>query len=338
MSMKRSIMLSLMLLCSIGLISGCGTNEKPAAAVEQYPNKPITIIVPFSPGGGHDMMSRAMEKLAQKHLGQTFVIKNVPGASGTIGWNELTTSEPDGYTLGTVATSAMLQPLYKTTQYHYPSALEPLVQVMDMSVIVVVRAEQPWNDMKDLINYAKEHPGEIKFGHSGLGTGSHIAGEMINMKAGVNMPQVPFKGDSESLASLLGGHIQAIIAPPPIVKEYVKSGRLKVLGIASTKRINDPILSNVPTLQEQGIDVVFSFWYGLAVHKGMPKEIKAKLLAGLEKIVNDPEYVDNMKKMGMDVEYLGQQEFEEKWLSDYTRLGKIVKESGIAEKIAAQKN
>nr|WP_092069746.1 tripartite tricarboxylate transporter substrate binding protein [Dendrosporobacter quercicolus]NSL46602.1 tripartite tricarboxylate transporter substrate binding protein [Dendrosporobacter quercicolus DSM 1736] len=318
-------------------LAGCGTKETPATVAEKYPDRPITLIVPFAAGGTTDMVARAMERVAYKHLGQNLMIKNVTGAGGSLGWNELVESNDDGYTLGIVVTSVLLQSLYEQSRYHYTSALDPLVQIMDVPPVVVVRADKSWKDMTELIKHAKEHPSDIKLGHQGLGTGNHVAGERINRKVGINVPQVPFKGDSEVVAALLGDHVQYIIVPPPVIKEYVKSGMVKVLGTTAMKRMTDPVFSNAPTLQEQGIDVVFSSWYGIAVHKGLPPEIKAKLLAGLEKTVNDPEYIENMKKLGMEVDYLGHEEFFKKWLVDARQLKEVVKESGITEKIAAQK-
>nr|WP_092074995.1 tripartite tricarboxylate transporter substrate binding protein [Dendrosporobacter quercicolus]NSL49547.1 tripartite tricarboxylate transporter substrate binding protein [Dendrosporobacter quercicolus DSM 1736] len=335
--MRKSIALSLMLLCSMGLVAGCGTKEAPATVAEKYPDKPITLIVPFAPGGASDMVARALGKVAYKHMGQNVIVKNVLGAGGILGWNELVESKDDGYTLGVVDNSALLPTLYETSGYYYPSALDPLVQVIELPDIAVVRSDSPWNSLSELVDYAKQHPHTVKFGHSGLGTGNHLVGEMIAQDAGIALDQVPFKGTSESLAALLGGHIQLMFAIAPRMQEHVKSGTVKVIGVAATKRINDPLYSNVPTFQEQGIDVVFTYWMGIGAHKGMPKEIKAKLLVELEKTVNDPEYIENMKKLGMEVNYLGHEEFFQKWLKESRRLTKVVKDSGIAEKIAEQK-
>ena len=338
MRMKKSIALSLMLLCSIGLIGGCGTKEKPVTAAEKYPDKPIALIVPFAAGGSNDIVARAMEKVSYKHLGQNIIVKNVPGAGGVLGWNELVESDDDGYTLGAVTTSILLQPLYGTTGYYYPSAIDPLVQILELPAVVVVRSDSAWNNINDLIANAKQHPGNIKFGHGGLGAATHVVGEMIAQTAGVKIAQVPFKGEAESIAALLGGHIQFVIASPISISEHVKGGKLKILGIADMKRSNGSLLSGIPTLQEQGVDVVFTFWFGIGVHKGIPKEAKAKLLTALDKTINDPEYIEHMKKLGMEVNYLGHEKFLDKWLNESERLKKIVKETGIAEKIAAQKN
>ena len=338
MRMRKSIALSLMLLCSMGLVGGCGTKDKPATATEKYPDKPITLIVPASAGGTNDMMARSMEKLSEKYLGQPFIVKNVPGGSGTIGWNEVIVSKDDGYTLSTVTTTALLQPLYGEVQYHYPSALDPLVQVISTPIVAVTRSDMAWNNMRELVDYIKHHSGEVKFGHPGLGSGSHVVGEMIGVKSDINLPQVPFRGDSETLAALLGGHVQLIFVAPSSVKEHVKAGKVKMLGVATDKRMSEPEFSDVRTFQEQGIDVVFGFWFGIASHKGIPSDVKSKLLKGLEKIINDPEYSQTMRAMGVSIDYLGHEEFSDKWLNESERLRKIVKETGIAEKIASQKN
>nr|NSL48270.1 tripartite tricarboxylate transporter substrate binding protein [Dendrosporobacter quercicolus DSM 1736] len=321
----------------MGLVAGCGTKETPATAAEQYPDKAITLIVPYAAGGSSDMLARAIGKVAYKHLGQNIVIKNVPGAGGILGWNELVKSGEDGYALGTVDTGALLQPLYGTTPYHYPSALDPLVQIMEQPFVAVVRSDSPWNSLSELVDYAKQHPHAVKFGHSGLGNTNHVVGEMLAQNAEITLDQVPFKGVSESLAAVLGGHVELMFSAVPAIQEHVKSGTVKVIGIAATKRMSDPLYSNVPTFQEQGVDVVFGFFLGIAAHKGMPKEVKAKLLDALEKTVNDPEYIETMRKLGMEVNYLGHEEFFQKWLKETRRLAKVVKESGIVEKIAEQK-
>lgn len=335
--MMRVGVLSLIILFVLGIFTaGCITQTKTVVA--QYPTKPINLIVPFAAGGSVDMMARTIEKVALKHLGQPLIVTNIPGGAATIGWNELAGSKPDGYTIGVIGLSSLLQPLYGETRYHYPTALEPFVQVMSIPAIAVVRTDQPWSNMQDLLNYARLHPGEIKYGHPGLGTGNHVAGEMVTMNSGVSLTQVPFKGEAEALTALLGGHIQLMFTTPPSIKEHVKSGKVKVIGVAREQRLTDIVFKEAPTFKEQGLDVILSFWYGFGAPKGLSENEKAKLIAGLQAMVNDPEFKQNMEKSGMPIEYLGPQDFTEKWAAESTRLTKIVKETGIAERIAGQKN
>ncbi len=321
------------------MIAGCGNrNDKPVNTTENYPAKPITIIVPYAAGGSTDMMARAMEKAAVKHLGQSLVVLNIPGGAATIGWNELAGAKPDGYTIGVVANAVILQPLFGPTRYHYPTALDPLVQGISLPIVIASSTDQPWQNINDVINYAKQHPGEIKYAHSGLGTSLHVVAEMFAKEADINITQVPFRGESESAAALLGGHVQLMVTTPSAIKEQVKSGKIKVLAISAEQRLTDPDFKNVPTFKEEGLNVVFAMWYGVAAPKGLPENIKTRLAEGFKEIYNDPELKKNMQDLGMTVEYLGPQEFSEKWSNETVRLTKIVKETGIAERIASQKN
>jgi tripartite-type tricarboxylate transporter receptor subunit TctC len=304
----------------------------------QYPAKPITVIVPFAAGGTTDTIARVLEKSAQQHLGQPFVVVNKPGGAATIGMNELAGANPDGYTIGIVPVSVMLQPLYGPTRYHYPTALEPLAKVASAPAMISTLANQPWQNLSELVDYAKKHPGEIKFGHAGLGASPHITGEAFAREAGIDIVQVPFKGDSESLAALLGGHIQLIVTTPSSIKEHIRNGTIRVLGVAEEKRLTLSGFEDVPTLKEQGINVAFSFWNGIGAPKGLPPMEKAKLAAGFKEMINDPGFKKDMADIGMSVEYLGPDEFSEEWITDNAELTKIVNETGIANLIAAQKN
>lgn len=327
------------LTCLVPVLSlgGCSNPQSQSATAEQYPKKPINLIVPFAAGGGLDITARAMEKYSVKYLGQSIVVSNIPGGGGTLGWNELAGSKPDGYTIGTVTLGSILQPLYGPTRFHYPSAIEPLIQISDMPIVAIVRVDQPWNDINDLVKYVRSHPGEIKYGHPGLGSPINIVGEMFSKEAQVDIPQVPFQGDSESIAALLGGHVQLAFVNPVTIKEYVKSGKLKVLAVSKEQRLTDPQFANVPTFKEQGYNVVFSFWSGIGAPKGLPPEVRGKLIAGLQGIAQDPEFIQTMNDLGFTVEYLGSENFREKWITENERMEKVVVDTGLANRIKAQK-
>lgn len=333
---KRLVSLLLICFCVTAVLSGCSTQQSLQTTTEKYPTKPITIIVPFAAGGSLDVAARSMEKKSIQFLGQPFTVTNMPGGGATIGWNELVRSRPDGYTLGITSTAAILQPLYGQTKYHYPTALEPLAQIATIPVLIAVSTDRPWQSIDDIVQYAKQHPGEIKFGHPGLGTAFHVVGETFAKEANIDITQVPFQGDTEELAALMGGHVQLIIASPAI-KELVRSGKVRVLAVAGEHRLSDPVFEDVPTLKEQGINVVFSHWIGIAAPRDIPADIKAKLADGLKKIIEDPEVKESIENMGMTVEYLSPEDSVNKWVADSERLSKIVKETGIVERIAAQK-
>jgi tripartite-type tricarboxylate transporter receptor subunit TctC len=159
---KSVFVLTAIFISAVILTGGCSRGEKQSIAPNKYPTKPITIIVPFAAGGSMDMLARSLEKTAPKYLGQPLVVANVAGGAGTIGMNELAGSKPDGYTIGTVSMGVILQPLYGQTRYHYPTSLEPLVNVASSSVVVAVLADKPWKDLKDLASYAKSIPVKLR--------------------------------------------------------------------------------------------------------------------------------------------------------------------------------
>jgi tripartite-type tricarboxylate transporter receptor subunit TctC len=336
---KRSLIFLVTCLSVLSIIlGGCTSMEnKTVTTTNKYPEKPITLIVPFGVGAGMDLVARLLEKSAPTHLGQPLIIINKPGGTGTICWNEVAGATPDGYTLGMTGVEVILQPLYGITKYHYPSALEPIAQITELSLVMAVQSDQPWKSAADLIEYAKQHPGEIKFGHAGIGGINHIAGETFANAANIQLEQVPFQGGAEAITNLLGGHIQAVFLSPATVTEHLKSGKVRALAIGGNQRLIDPVFATVPTFKEQGLDVVCNGWNGIAAPKGLPDEVKTKLSEGLKKIINDPEFKKNIENLGLQVIYLGPKESEEKWLTDSQRLTQTVQETGIIDKIKAQK-
>lgn len=314
---------------------GCASmQEKPVNAVQDFPIRPITLIVPSTAGGGPDMLGRAIARLSGKHLGQNMVVLDKAGGGNTTGYNELAGSQPDGYTLGIVTPSLIMQPLYGQTQYDYPTALEPIASITSNPWTLIVRADAPWQNLQELIEDAKQHPGKIKFGHAGLGTVTNVVGEMFIQATGVQIEQVPFQGPAEAITAVLGGHVQMYFGGPAEVTEQVRSGNVRVLAIAASKRLNQPDFMDVPTFKEQGVEVVYQNWLGIAVPKGLPPQVKSKLAAGIKAIVEDPEFKQNL---GMNIQYFGPEEAAKLWQDDKERLSKLVKETGLAERIAAQK-
>jgi tripartite-type tricarboxylate transporter receptor subunit TctC len=308
-----------------------------AAVEKSYPNKPITVIVPFSIGGGTDLIARELEKHALKYFGQPLVIINRPGGGGTIGWNELADSTPDGYVIGITGIEILLHPLYSQTKYHYPSALEPIGQISSTPIVLAVLDDQPWKTLSELLTYAKDHPGVLKFAHGGLGSNPHIVGEMLGKAANVNIKQVPFRGAADGTAALLGNHVHFIITNPAVLKEHIKSSNIRVLAVSSSQRLSDPLLRSIPTFREQGFDIVSTPWFGIGAPKNLPPDIKDKLETGFKKIINDPEFKKDLETIGFPVDYLDSQEFSQKWQSENQKLSKEVQETSIVELIQSQK-
>ena len=325
MAKKSFLFLTATALITSLILGGCG--PRPTLPVEKepdFPTKPITVIVPFSAGGGSDLQVRALEKLAPKYLKQNFIVQNKTGGGGSIGYNELVTSPADGYTLGISGTTLILQPLYGSTTYHYPTALEPIVQFSTAPSVLAIKSDQPWQTLDDLVNYCKQHPGEVKFGHAGIGDTTHIIGEHFAKQAGITINQVPFRGASESIAALLGGHVQIILAGPGALTEQIKSGTIRALAVSSEKHLTNPALSNIPTFKESGFDIVLENWYGIASPKEIDPKIKAILADAFANMVADPEYLNSADSI-------------EKWRDDTEKLSKMINESGIINQIQQQK-
>ena len=337
---KRLLILLTVGLLLISIIMGGCTNRQSQTtnAKNNYPNKPITVIVPYSAGGGLDLLARSMEKKAPQYLGQPLIVVNKPGGAGCIGWNELASASPDGYTIGISAIDLLIQPLYGTTRYHYPSALEPIAQVATSPFLMVVNAEQPWHDVDAVVKYAKQFPGQLKFGHSGIGSTSHIIGETFANVAGVTLERVPFHGANDSTVALLGNHIQVAFIPPSTAKEQIKNGTLRALATTGQKRLTDPDLAQIPTFTELGLDIVSTTWIGVATPKNLPPEIKTELEEGFKAMIADPEFKANIENLNWQIEYLNSENSKAKWSSDVNKLAKSIRETGILEQIKAQKN
>lgn len=320
------------------ILGGCTSMQsKESITSKKYPDKPITFIVPFGAGGALDVVARMLEKSSVKHLGQPLVILNKPGSAGALGWNELVTAAPDGYTIGISSSELFLHPLYGNSKYNYPTALEPLAQISSTPFIMVVQANQPWETAADLVKYAKEHPGELKFGHSGIGSIPHVVGEAFSKSASITLDQVPFRSAAEAITALLGGHIQVVLINPGTAKEYIKSGMLKTLAVTDAKRLIDPVFSNVPTFKEQGFELYYGSRLGLVAPKDMPADVKAKLVEGLKSMLTDPNFKKELASMGLQYEYLDDKQTQKQWISENKGLTKAVQESGIIELIKSQK-
>jgi tripartite-type tricarboxylate transporter receptor subunit TctC len=336
---KSFLLLTICLLLNSIIIGGCGDMlSKTTTATKNYPDKPITVIVPFSAGGAMDFVARTLERYAPKYLKQPIVVVNKPGGAGTIGWNEVASASPDGYTLGISVNNLLIQSLYGPTKYDYPTALEPIAQVSTSSQIMVVGANQPWQNIDELIEYAKQHPGQLKFGHSGIGAASHIVGETFAKVTGIPLEQVPFRGASDSTAALLGNHIQIAFTNPSTAKEQIKNGTVRALATTAEHRLTDPCLAQIPTFKEQGFDIVLNNWYGVVSPKDLPSELKTKLEEIFKVMITDPEFKVGIENIGLQVEYLNSEDSKEKWRLDGDKLAKTIQETGILEQIKSQKN
>jgi len=288
MSPRRRILcclLPLALLCPL-----------PASA-QAYPDKPVRILVGFSPGGFTDVLGRLLAQKLHERLGQPFVVENKPGAAGTIAADQVAKSKPDGYTLlmGHSNSNSIAPALYPKLPYDIVKDFTPIVLVASTPFTLTVHPSVQATDVKSFIAYAKAHP--LRFASSGNGSGQHLAAEQFMLSTGVKMTHIPYKGSGQAITDLLSGQVELNFESPPNVLQHIKAGKLKILGITSAKRSD--LLPDVPTIAEQGVaGYEIIQWFPILGPPGMPKPIVDKLNAEINAIMKTPEFLEKVQSQG----------------------------------------
>lgn len=272
----------------------------PARASTDYPDKPIKVLVPFAPGGGQDLFIRHLLPRLAELLGQQVVIDNRAGASGNIAAAMVAQAPHDGYTLllGTAATHGMNQTMFKNMPFDAQKSFEPITQLAEVPLVLVVHPSVPVNDVKSLVAYLKAHPGKLSYGSSGTGAPLHLAGELFKSVTGVDILHIPYKGSAPAIVDLLAGRTIMQFDTFAATNSYVKTGKLKRLAVASAKRSNSA--PEVPTLLEQGYDVQAYSWSGLFAPAKTSPAIVDKLAAAFSKAVNDPAVREKLYDIGFE--------------------------------------
>jgi len=248
----------------------------PAASAEDYPTRPIHVIVPFAPGGGSDFIARFMGLRLSELLGMPFVVENKPGAGGNLGAEIGVKATADGYTLTLIASSYTVNPAIRKVNYDPANDITPVIQFSQGPLLVLVNPSLGVNTLQELIAEAKKKPGEINFATSGQGSIIHAATELFNVKAGIKMTHIPFRGTGPALIATLAGQTQVFFSSPASAMPHVQAGKLKVLAVTTAKRL--PALPNVPTVAEAGVpDYDVTLWHGLIAPKGVPRPIIDKI-------------------------------------------------------------
>jgi tripartite-type tricarboxylate transporter receptor subunit TctC len=273
-----------------------------APALAAYPDKPVTIVVPFPPGGSTDTVARQMANKMTPILGQTFVVENQPGATGAIGATRVKRAAPDGYTLmvasiGVFATNPFLQ---KGLQYDPMKDFDLLMVAVRAPNVLVVNPSVPARNVAELIDYLKKNPDKVSFASSGAGSSDHLTAALFWQKTGTTGIHVPYKGGAPAIQDLIAGHAQVSFQNVNAVLNHIRSGKLKALAVTGDTR--SAVLPDVPTLTESGVKGadVFS-WQGVAAPKGLPKDVKDKLHGAMVKALNDPEVVKSMNEQGIEI-------------------------------------
>ena len=251
-----------------------------------YPERPITIVVPFSAGGPTDTVTRLVAEAMSKDLGQQIVVENVTGAGGTLGAGRVAKAAPDGYTLLLhhigMATSAAL---YRKLAYKPLEAFEYIGLVTEVPMVIVGRKDLDPDDLKSLVDYLKANKDKVTYAHAGVGAASHLCGLLFMSKIGTALTTVPYKGTGPALTDLIGGQVDLLCDQTTNTTNQIKSGEIKAYATTSSERL--AVLPDVPTAKEQGLDIEVAVWHGLYAPKGTPKAIIDRLAASLQKALQN---------------------------------------------------
>ncbi|SFU91061.1 Bug family tripartite tricarboxylate transporter substrate binding protein [Pseudoduganella namucuonensis] len=285
------------------LLSGLAVGLAMSASVHAaYPEKAITVVVPFPAGGSSDAIARAIGPKMVQRLGQPWVVDNRPGATGAIGGGMVKRAAPDGYTIlvasiGVYSVNPILQ---KTLPYDPSKDFDLLTVAVQAPNVLVATPKFPANNMAELLAYMKKSPGKVTFASSGSGSSDHLTAALFWQKSGTSGLHVPYKGGGPAMTDLLGGHADVSFVNINTALSHIKAGKLKVLAATGDKR--PAVLPNVPTLAESGIEGVDIYsWQGIAAPKGLPKDVKDKLHTAIVASLNDPEIKNKLVEQGFEV-------------------------------------
>lgn len=285
---------------AVSIVLAASAWTVPSALAQNYPNKPVRLIVPFSAGGPADLLGRLIGEKLQRTLGQTIVVINKDGAGTLLGVDMAAKASPDGYTLllGNVA-MVINSSAGKRLPYDVQRDLAPVSLAFTQPLILVINPALPIATLKEFIAYAKANPGRLKYGSSGVGTSIHLTTELFRNAVGIELTHIPYKGAAPALTDLLGGQIDLMFPGITPVVAHVKAGKLKALGLTSRKR--SPALPDVPTMIEQGVaDFESIGWYGVLVPAGTPKNIVTRLNRELVAVLNLPDLKERLSSQGGD--------------------------------------
>ncbi|WP_249223037.1 tripartite tricarboxylate transporter substrate binding protein [Noviherbaspirillum sp. L7-7A] len=295
-----------------------------------WPNQPIRFIVPYTPGGGTDTVTRHIAEKMSGNTKWTFLVDNKPGANGNIGMDAVAKSKPDGYTIGMGQTAnlAINSTLIPKMPFNASKDLVPVALVAELPTVMVVRADSPWKSVGDAVKAAKAKPGEVKQALAGNGTVGHLAGEMLSRQAGIQVLNIPYKGAAPAITDLIGGQTDYMFATPQSVAGMIKGGKLRAIAVTSQKRLS--FLPNVPTVAESGYkDFVAMDWKAIVAPAGTPPEIVQRLNAEVGKALAQPALVATLEAEG-STPMTGSPEQAAKFIkAEQEKWGSLIREAGI---------
>lgn len=342
--MKRSSLLKMLFISLLVLVlAACGGNDSQgedsgdtgdageAKGDSKYPEKTISLIVPYAAGGTTDMTARAIANVISDYLpnNTTMAVVNKEGGAGVIGMTEIANAKPDGYTLGLATSGPMtIAPHTQDTSYDLDS-FEYISLAVKTPNVVFVKADSPWETYEDLIEYAKENPGEVTYGTSGAGNSQHISMEALSAGAGVELTHVPYEGGAPAITAALGGHIDVTVNQSTEGTPHVESGELRGLvnvGSFATKGLED-----VPLLSEKGVDVALDPWNAVVAPAGVPEDIIEILVEAFEKALADERVIDQLDSLGVEPTFEPTDQFRQTAEETYEMHREVLEDIGLAK-------
>jgi tripartite-type tricarboxylate transporter receptor subunit TctC len=301
-----------------------------AAAQTDFPTRTVTMLVGFAPGGAADTAARIIAKKLSENLGQTVVVENRAGAGGNIAHQQMATAVPDGYTilLGSVGPLAVAPHLIANLPYDPFKDLAPLTMAVTFPNVLVVHADVPAKTLAEFVALAKKKPGSLDYASTGVGSASHLAGELFNLQAGVDIVHVPYKGGGPAMTDLLGGRVTAYYSTQSTAGPHIESGKLRALASTGLKRT--PFMPNVPTIAESGYPgFEASNWYAFVTSSKVPVALQERWNRELVKALNSPEVKEQLAKHYLEPNPGTREELGKYIKSEYDTWGRVVKKAGI---------
>ena len=299
------------------------------AFAQAYPDKPVRVIISFTPGSSTDIVGRVVFAKVAEYWGQPAVMENRSGAGGSIGSREVAKAAPDGYTLLINSSAHAVNPaIYAKLPYDTVKDFTDIVPLSIQPNVLVVNATSPYKTMMDLVNAAKAKPGSVNFGHAGIGSGTHLSTERLIAAAGINVVQVPFKGTPEVVTALLSDSVTCYWAPISAALSMIKNGKLRALAVSTRKR--NPTLPDVPTPEEAGLKNADSaLWFGVWGPAGLPAGVVQKISTDVRRALADPGVKDKLIALGNDTMDMSPEEFGRFVREEIAVYAKVIKDAGI---------
>lgn len=301
-----------------------------ASAQQDWPTKPITLIVPFAPGGNTDLIARTIAPKLGEKLGQSVIVENRPGAGGTIATTELASAPADGYTMqiGDISTHAISPHVYKGLTYDPIEDFEPIIQITSVSLLLVVNPQVKADNVQELIDLAKSDPDSVAYASSGNGSPQHLAFEYLKTLTGIDPVHIPYNGSAPALTDVIAGHVPMMIDGTAV--PHVKSGTLRALAVTGNER--SATLPDVPTMQEAGVkDFSFTSWHGMMYPAGVPHDIVIKVNSAVDEILKEQEIKDRFAELNIGLAGGSSEEFVEFVAAENAKMKSLVDAAGVTK-------